>query len=125
MQGKWRSRVEIWKKGQPLWIDRQSVSGNTIIVNSPNGLRGKAMVATFLWIGTAVDPEIITKVRALGKSLVTEGEIGITQTQEAGLLCRYRGNSTAEVKQYFEVIWGLLRQTYRHRSPVRPRVWIA
>ncbi len=124
LEGDWRSRLEIWQAGQPLWIDRQWLPGNKTIINSANGLNQKAIIATFIWIGQAIAPEIITEARQLGKSLVAEGEIGMTQTQGEGLLCRYRGNSTAEVKQYFETIWGLLRQTYRQRSPVRPRVWM-
>ena len=123
LEGDWRSRVEIWQGGQPLWIDRQWIPGGEAIINSPNGLKGKAIVATFIWIGQKVEAEIFDQARQLGESWVTEGEIGITQTQGEGLLCRYRGNSTQEVKQYFESIWGLLRQTYRDRAPIRPRVW--
>jgi urease accessory protein len=124
LAGEWRSRIEIWQAGRPLWIDRQGLQGSLAMINSPNGLNQKAIVATFIWLGHQVETEILTEARELAKSWVKEGEIGLTQTQNDGLLCRYRGNSTTEVKQYFEAIWGLLRQSYRDRSPVRPRVWI-
>jgi len=124
LAGDWRSRIEIWQADRPLWIDRQGLQGSLAIINSPNGLNQKAIAATFIWLGQKVEAEVLTEARELGKSWVKEGEIGLTQTQNEGLLCRYRGNSTTEVKQYFEAIWGLLRQTYRDRSPVRPRVWI-
>lgn len=122
--GDWRSRIEIWQTGRPLWIDRQGLQGSLEMINSPNGLNQKAIVATFIWLGQKIKAEILTEARKLGELIVKEGEMGITQTQAEGLLCRYRGNSTTEVKQYFESIWGLLRQTYRDRSPIRPRVWI-
>lgn len=124
LTGDWRSRIEIWQAGYPLWIDRQGLQGNLEIINSPNGLNQKAIVATFIWLGQNVGQEVVTEARELGKSWVKEGEIGITQTQSEGLLCRYRGNSTTEVKHYFEAIWGLLRQSYRDRPAIRPRVWI-
>lgn len=124
LTGDWRSRIEIWQAGYPLWIDRQGLQGNLEIINSPNGLNQKAIVATFIWLGQNVGQEVVTEARELGKSWVKEGEIGITQTQGEGLLCRYRGNSTTEVKHYFEAIWGLLRQSYRDRPAIRPRVWI-
>jgi urease accessory protein len=124
LTGDWRSRIEIWQAGYPLWIDRQGLQGNLEIINSPNGLNQKAIVATFIWLGHNVGQEVVTEARELGKSWVKEGEIGITQTQGEGLLCRYRGNSTTEVKHYFEAIWGLLRQSYRDRPAIHPRVWI-
>jgi urease accessory protein len=123
LAGDWRSRIEIWQAGRPLWIDRQGLQGSLEIINSPNGLNQKAIVATFIWLGQKAETEILTEARELGKFWVKEGEMGITQTQGEGLLCRYRGNSTTEVKHYFEVIWGLLRQTYRDRPAIRPRVW--
>jgi urease accessory protein len=124
LTGDWRSRIEIWQAGYPLWIDRQGLQGGLEIINSPNGLNQKAIVATFIWLGQNVGQEVVTEARELGKSWVKEGEIGITQTQGEGLLCRYRGNSTTEVKHYFEAIWGLLRQSYRDRPAIHPRVWI-
>ena len=124
LAGDWRSRIEIWQADRPLWIDRQGLQGGLEMINSPNGLNQKAIVATFIWLGQKVETEILTEARELGKSWVKEGEIGLTQTQGDGLLCRYRGSSTTEVKQYFEAIWGLLRQTYRDRPVIRPRVWI-
>ncbi|MFM7572756.1 MAG: urease accessory protein UreD [Snowella sp.] len=124
LTGDWRSRIEIWQADRPLWIDRQGLQGGVEIINSPNGLNQKAIVATFIWLGQKVGQEVVTEARELGKSWVKEGEIGITQTQSEGLVCRYRGNSTTEVKHYFEAIWGLLRQSYRDRPAIRPRVWI-
>jgi len=124
LAGDWRSRIEIWQAGRPLWIDRQGLQGSLAMINSPNGLNQKAIVATFIWLGQKVETAILTEARKLGELVVKEGKMGITQTQDEGLLCRYRGSSTTEVKQYFEAIWGLLRQTYRDRPAIRPRVWI-
>ena len=124
LTGDWRSRIEIWQAGYPLWIDRQGLQASLEIINSPNGLNQKAIAATFIWLGQNVEQEVVTEARELGKSWVKEGEIGITQTQGEGLLCRYRGNSTTEVKHYFEAIWGLLCQSYRDRPAIHPRVWI-
>ena len=41
-----------------------------------------------------------------------------------GLLCRYRGDSITEVKNWFIQVWQLLRQTEGRSSHKKPRVWL-
>jgi urease accessory protein len=120
--GDWRSYTEVWQQGKPLWIDRQWLPGNQELFESIHSLAGKPVVGTLSWIGQPVDKEIVEKARSLWKPRDNEGEVGVT-TLMAGLLCRYRGNSTAEVRNWFTEIWQLLRLTYLQRSLIKPRVW--
>ena len=48
--------------------------------------------------------------------------MGVTQLLQ-GLLCRYRGDSITEVKNWFILVWQLLRQAEGKYSGIKPRVW--
>ncbi|MEP0857356.1 urease accessory protein UreD [Trichocoleus sp. DQ-U1] len=130
LHGEWRSHTEIWQQGRPLWIDRQWLPGGTEILDSPHGLAGQSVVASLVWIGQAVSPEIVEKARNLGnhspffKKGTGENlhQAGITRLP-AGLLCRYRGSSTSQVRNWFIDIWNLLRLHFLERPACPPRVW--
>ncbi len=123
-QGEWRSGAEIWQQGQPLWIDRQWLPAGEAIFTSPHGLAGQPIVASLIWIGQPVSQEIIDRARTLWNAEEHKGEAGVTQIQRQGLLCRYRGSSTAEVRDWFTEVWQLLRYSLLQRPALKPRVWI-
>lgn len=115
LEGEWRSYTEIWREGKPLWIDRQCLSGNEDTFSSCHGLAGQPIAGSFVWVGQPVVKEVVMQVRNLWQG---EGECGASRL-ENGLLCRYRGNSTAEVRNWFIGVWQLLRG----RGGCVPRVW--
>ncbi|OYE05715.1 urease accessory protein UreD [Nostoc sp. 'Peltigera membranacea cyanobiont' 232] len=119
LQGEWRSHTEIWQKGVPLWIDRQWLRGSEDIFHSPHGLAGKPIAGSLVWVGGAVSAEIIEKTRNLWDG---QGEAGVTRLQH-GLLCRYRGSSTSEVRNWFIDVWQMLRVYFLNRGNCIPRVW--
>lgn len=155
LHGEWRSHTEVWQQGNPLWIDRQWLPGNEEIINSPHGLAGQSVVASLVWIGEPVSPEIVETARNLWtKTLKTQKHppsdtlpslqhascynggnprnalappasspsIGVTRLG-CGLLCRYRGSSTAVVKSWFMDVWQMLRLSFLARPRCIPRVW--
>jgi len=124
LQGDWRSHTEIWQQGRPLWIDRQWLPGGEAVLDSPHGLAGQPIVGTLIWIGLPVSSEIVDNARSLWTATQRQGEAGVTQTQEQGLLCRYRGSSTTEVRNWFTEVWQCLRLTYLGRPVSKPRVWL-
>ncbi|MDB9446503.1 urease accessory protein UreD [Anabaena sp. CS-542/02] len=119
LQGEWRSHTEIWREGLPLWIDRQWLPGSEEVFHSPHGLAGQPIVGSLVWVGNPISGETLAKMRNLWAGT---GEIGVTQLQN-GFLCRYRGTSTSEVRNWFTVIWQLLRVSVLNRSSCVPRVW--
>ncbi|MBR8830331.1 MAG: Urease accessory protein UreD [Chroococcopsis gigantea SAG 12.99] len=123
LQGLWRCHTEIYRDGQPLWIDRQFLQGSADIINSPHGLHRCAIVANLLYLGHRVSESTIAEIRLLAGQHVTEGEWGISQTLGDGVICRYRGNSTSEVRRYFVGVWHFLRQRLSGRDAIYPRVW--
>ncbi|GET39147.1 urease accessory protein UreD [Microseira wollei] len=127
-QGEWRSNTEIWQQGRPLWIDRQRLFASEETINSPHSLAGYPIVASLTWVGQPATPELVEKARNLWQTHPplnkggAGGGIGVTRLTE-GLLCRYRGNSTTEVRNWFIAVWHLLRQSFLERPAILPRVW--
>ena len=122
LQGEWRSHTEIWQQGCPLWIDRQWLPGGEEILNSPHALAGQPVVATLAWLGQPVSAEIVKQARLSWTKVERLGEAGVTRLSQ-GLLCRYRGASTSEVRNWFIEVWHLLRLSMLGRSSCPPRVW--
>ena len=142
-QGNWRSHTEIWQKGIPLWIDRQWLPGSEEIFYSPHGLAGQPVVGSLLFVGKPVSTEIVEKARTLWKPnsqsqianpqspftaissvrAYPKPQTGVTRLNN-GFLCRYRGNSTTEVRNWFISVWQLLRTSFLSRGSCVPRVWL-
>nr|WP_017662259.1 urease accessory protein UreD [Baaleninema simplex] len=120
--GSWRSQTEIWRNGTPLWIDRSCLEGGSTLLDSPNGLNGSPVVATFAIIGKPVSEEILKKGRSLWQTRDTQGDVGLTRL-ESGLVCRYCGRSTQAVLDGFLELWQLFRGIDRQTSAVKSRFW--
>ncbi|WP_016951434.1 urease accessory protein UreD [Anabaena sp. PCC 7108] len=119
LEGEMRSHTEIWQNGIPQWIDRQILPGSEAVFHSPHGLGGYPVVGSLVWVGSPVSTEIIEKAR----SLVTQNNLtGVSRLQN-GFLCRYRGNSTSEVRSWFTNVWQMLRVSLLNRGNCIPRVW--
>ncbi|WP_051503223.1 MULTISPECIES: urease accessory protein UreD [Nostocales] len=119
VQGEWRNHTEIWQQGKPLWIDRQWLPGSEEVFHSPHGLAGQPITGTLVWVGSSVSAEIVEKARLKWNGA---GEAGVTRL-ENGFLCRYRGSSTSEVRNWFIDVWQLLRMSFLNRDNCIPRVW--
>ena len=127
VQGEWRSHFEIWQNNKPLWIDRQYLPGSEETFHSPHALAGKPIVGTLVYLGKPVPLEIVQQTRNLippSPALpLPPSSFGVTRL-ENGLLCRYRGDSTTEVRNWFISVWQLLRISFLERDRCLPRVWM-
>lgn len=121
-QGEWKSCTEIWQNQSPIWIDRQGFTASEELLNSPHGLGGKPVIATLVWVGQSVSEDGVKQIRQLWEQRETSSQAGVTQLI-SGLLCRYRGNSTQEVIDWFTEVWRFLRQNYIGQLGAKPRVW--
>ncbi|MBD2570231.1 urease accessory protein UreD [Anabaena lutea] len=119
LEGEMRSHTEIWQNGIPLWIDKQIIPGSEEVFHSPHGLAGNPIVGTLVWAGSPIPGEIIDKARSL---IIHNSGAGVTRLPH-GFLCRYRGNSTSEVRNWFTNIWQILRVSLLNRGNCIPRVW--
>ncbi|NEQ11907.1 MAG: urease accessory protein UreD, partial [Moorea sp. SIO4E2] len=122
VEGNWRSHTEVWQQGHPQWIDRQWLPASEATFSSPYGLAGQPVVGTLVLVGEALSSEILEQARELWNAREYVGEAGVTQLM-SGLLCRYRGGSTEEVRHWFTEVWQLLRVNLFGRPIIKPRVW--
>ena len=118
-QGEWKSATEVYRQGKPIWIDRQRLAGDAM-VDSPHSLAGHSIVGSLAWIGTEVSKDLVVEARSIFAG--EPSKIGVTRLTE-GLLCRYRGDSTTEVRHWFTAVWHLLRHSFLHSPPIHLRVW--
>lgn len=122
LQGQWRSHTEVWQAGQPLWIDRQALTGGAHSLDHPHGLNQCSVVGTLAWLGQSVEREFLAGLRSHWTEGTYVGEAGVTRLQ-LGLVCRYRGNSTAEARQWFTQVWNDVRSYALGKPACIPRVW--
>lgn len=129
VQGEWRSHTEIWQNGIPLWIDRQCLPGSEEVFHSPHALSGKPITGNFIYLGSQVSKETIEQARSIFTASLSpltvnnqHSQAGVTRL-ENGFLCRYRGASTSEVRNWFTSVWQMLRVDIFSRSHCIPRVW--
>ena len=121
--GEWRSHSEVFRQGVPLWLDRQWLPASQLLWDSPHGLAGNCIVGTLAWVGQAVSQEVVQEIRDLWQG--SEGAIGVTRLNE-GLVCRYRGTSSHEVRTWFVAVWQRLRSIDEDvpNSWEIPRIWM-
>ncbi|HEY9762169.1 MAG TPA: urease accessory protein UreD [Trichocoleus sp.] len=119
-QGHWRSHLEVWQSGIPLWCDRQFLQGGSDVLTSPHGLNGHPVIATLALLGWNPTADHLEAIRALWHS--SGGEVGVTRLQQ-GLLCRYRGPSSQLARRWFGAVWEQLRPDYLNRPACFPRAW--
>jgi urease accessory protein len=122
LEGQWRSQTEVWRGGVPLWIDRQHLPGNPSVLAHPHGLNQCPVVGTLVWMGREVDRDLVQQLRDSWTQLGLSGEVGVSRLQE-GVICRYRGQSTAEVRQWFTQVWNHVRFYALGQSACPMRVW--
>ncbi|MEB3357977.1 MAG: urease accessory protein UreD [Synechococcales bacterium] len=121
-RGEWRSHLEIWQQGRPLWIDPQRVVGGSDVLTSAHGLAGCPVIGSFAVVGAGVPQRLVDEARSQIQTLAIQGDCGLTRLQQ-GMLCRYRGHSTREARQWFTAVWDLARLSLLQRQPCHPRLW--
>lgn len=121
-RGSWRTAMEVSRAGRPLWIDRQQLAGGSTLMRSAYGLAGQSVAGTFAWLGDAAPDTLIEAARVAWRDAGYPGEAGVTRLAE-GLLCRYRGPSSAAARAWFTQVWGLLRRHVWAAPAAIPRIW--
>lgn len=120
--GSWRATMEVWREGKPLWIDRQRLHGGSAAMRGAYGLAGHPVSATLVFIGHVLESDVIERARMLWGAGGYQGEAGATRLPE-GMLCRYRGPSSADARAWFTAVWDALRRHVRGRAAQAPRIW--
>ena len=119
--GMWRSKIVVERDGVPLWIDRQRIEGGSRFLSSRHGLGGATVIAQLASIGLPLDPAAIDDLRDLAGSIAS-GRAGVSRL-EHGLICRYRGTSTADAAAWFHAVRRRLRLRSRGSAGAVERYW--
>ncbi|MBV5261806.1 urease accessory protein UreD [Synechococcus moorigangaii CMS01] len=119
--GNWRGATEIWQGDELLWGDRQWLPGSPEMFAAWNGLNNQPVVGNLALVGLEISEAQITELRQT-MAAMQRGLGGITQLPK-GVLCRYRGTSSTEVKRWFITLWQNWRSLYSPQPPTLPRVW--
>jgi urease accessory protein len=121
--GTWRMDTEVWRGSTPLWIDRQRLDGGSRLLRSRYGLAGAPVVGTLAWVGKAAPPELVEAARGEWDGDACAGETGVTRLEQ-GLLCRYRGPSSADARGWFAAVWNLVRGYDGRGDASISRIWM-
>jgi urease accessory protein len=101
--GSFRSQLEVWRAGEPLWVERAHLP--PAARDGALGLAGQPVVGTLVWAGRPAEPALVAALRALP----APPGAGLTRAL-AGLVARYRGNDPAAARAWFQALWPVLRE---------------
>ncbi|MDX9672557.1 MULTISPECIES: urease accessory protein UreD [unclassified Pseudomonas] len=115
--GHFQARLDIRRDGRLLWHERQRISGNDGLLDSPIGLDGSPVFATLLVTGE-IDAEMLERCRSLGHEV--RGDL----TQLPGLLvARCLASEALLARAWLIDLWRLLRPALLGRDAQPPRIW--
>jgi urease accessory protein len=120
--GQLRSRFELLRDGDPLYVDRFICDGDNGALRAAHGLGGHPSFGTMVVSGAK--REWLDVARSLVPPAGTEELSSVTLVGGGEiLLCRYLGPSARRGRRMFADVWQALRPLLLGRSAVLPRVW--
>ncbi|MBK5340575.1 urease accessory protein UreD [Pseudomonas sp. TH49] len=115
--GHFQAHLDIRRDGRLLWHERQRITGNDGLLDSPIGLDGHPVFSTLLVSGE-IDAELLERCRSLGHAV--RGDL----TQLPGLLvARCLASEALLARAWLIDLWRLLRPVLLGREAQPPRIW--
>ena len=118
-RGELRILNRVWRDERLLWLERGTLAGGGALLESPAGLGGRTVCATFCAASPQLAPEHVRVCRDLQPE---EGEGAVTLLPGV-LLARYLGDSSEAAKRWFIALWQGLRPGLLGRAGAEPRIW--
>lgn len=129
--GECRQQLELWRDGEPLYLEHACYTGGDSILDAPWGLQGQPVSATL--ICTPPMEGLVDAIRTaiLLPALDKKGwpdqqgkkELAAVTSLDGMLICRYLGPSAIRARQFFILAWGLLRPAIFNCLPCPSRFW--
>jgi urease accessory protein len=128
--GACRQNFELWRDGEPLYLERGRYAGGDSVLDARWGLQGQPVSATLACVGAA--PEAVAAIRAgweacgalaPAEQSVRGEELTAATHLDGVLVCRYLGSSTARARRLLTLAWSLLRPKVFGRPPCPSRFW--
>jgi urease accessory protein len=128
--GDYRQDLELWRDGEPLYLEHGRYPGGDVILDARWGLQSQPVSATLACVGAP--PDGVAAIRAEWEAFTDSTAPGPAgQNEERGtatqldgvLVCRYLGPSTARARRFFMLAWNVLRPNVLGRPPCPSRFW--
>jgi len=120
--GRFAQSIELWREGQPAWIELTRIDGDDALLASPVGLGGAHVFGCFWACGAAWSDDAIEQLRAELKPF-DGAETALTRLADDLLIGRVVGATTEAVRERLERLWLATRMPVLGRAPRRPRIW--
>jgi len=118
-QGSYYQSFELWREGEPLWLERNRVDAGYGQLGAAWGWAGCSCVGTM--VATMKDPRLQTR---LLEWLAKHPQLSASQLKDVWV-CRYLGDSAEQAKDLFKQVWRQLRPLMLQRSACNPRIWLS
>ncbi len=118
--GVWDQRFELWRDGEPVYLERGLYAGGAPILDAAWGLGGRPVTATLICAGGDAD---LTPVLREALAPPATGELLSASALDGVLVCRYLGPSAARARAAFLRAWGVLRPALWGKPACPPRIW--
>lgn len=118
-RGRVTQRLELWRAGRPLLLDRLVLGASAGALQAPWGLDGQPVVGTMILAGgpsglSRLIRECLEEIRA---QRVASSDL------EGATVVRYVGPSVPECWAAFVAVWQVTRPLFSGTPAVLPRIW--
>lgn len=122
--GRCRQRLEVWRSGRPVLVERGRFDGSGPVHAAAWGLRGAPILATLVATPAPRGAECLDALRADARPTTSDEWLGVTRLADTDvLLCRYLGHSAERARAFLCRMWTRLRPALLDRPAILPRIW--
>jgi urease accessory protein len=118
--GMLRQGLQITRASRLIWAEHGNLKGGDPLLESPAGMLGCPVHATFVVAAGATPQHLLERCRAIAPA--DDGHTGVSALPEI-FVGRYLGHSAQAARHYFEALWAVLRPGYAGVAAQRPRIW--
>lgn len=116
--GLFRQRLELYREGRPLMLERNRFEGGSAVLRGPWGLGGQGALATLVAVGA--DGGLLNDVRA---RLDAVGVRAAATLMDDLLVVRWLGARAPDGWRVLTAAWSALRPRLLERPACEPRIW--
>ncbi|MGH8611371.1 MAG: urease accessory protein UreD [Gammaproteobacteria bacterium] len=117
--GSCRQRMEVWREGTPLMIERARLEGGSSLLSARWGLMGRAVLGTL--VAVPANHALLEAVREA--VLPTPGDLFSATLLGEVLLCRCLADHGETARRCFTSAWSAIRPHLLGRPACYPRIW--
>jgi len=119
LSGELYQAIELWRDGQPLFVERSRLDGGSRVLDEAWGLAGHTVTATL--VATAADQSDLRAVReVLAQSDATRSAATL---MDDVLAVRCLAQGAEQARRQLQAVWTVLRPSLLGRAAVAPRIW--